>query len=223
MLDERLSLVYQLMDPCTLAADIGTDHAQLPAALLRSGRCQQMILTDISESALSRARQEMIRCRLMDRVSLRLGDGLTPLSEACDFISITGMGGRTIREILTHGQDRLRNARLVLSAHTDLPLVRQAVMSIGYHLEQEEPCFAAGRFYLVMRASPGREWLTDLQLRIGIRLSKSASPWLHPWYARRLEVLENRLIGLQAADVPAEALLAETREEIAAYRSLLEE
>ena len=37
-LDARLSLAYDLYDPCTLAADIGTDHAHLPAALLQRGR-----------------------------------------------------------------------------------------------------------------------------------------------------------------------------------------
>ena len=70
MLDPRLSLAFDLYDPCDLAADIGTDHAHLPAALLQRGRCRHMILTDISESALENARMEMIRLRLTDRVSL---------------------------------------------------------------------------------------------------------------------------------------------------------
>ena len=61
MLDPRLSLAFDLYDPCDLAADIGTDHAHLPAALLQRGRCRHMILTDISKSALENARMEMIR------------------------------------------------------------------------------------------------------------------------------------------------------------------
>ena len=78
-LDSRLSLAFELYDPCDLAADIGTDHAHLPAALLQRGRCQRMILTDISESALRNARDGMIRFGLTDRVILRRGDGLSPL------------------------------------------------------------------------------------------------------------------------------------------------
>ena len=221
MLDERLSLVYQLMDPCSLAADIGTDHAQLPAALLQTNRCRRMILTDLSESALSRARQEMIRCHLMDRVSLRLGDGLSPITESCEFISVTGLGGRTIQHILLEGQPRLRGAILLLSAHTDLPLVRQAVMDIGYHLQREEPCFAAGRFYLVLRAAPGREDLTGRQLRLGVRLSESTSPWLKSWYTRRLGVLTSRLEGLLSAEAPDDQLIAETREDLDEYKRLI--
>ena len=49
------------------------------------------------------------------------------------------MGGRTIRSILLSGRDRLQNAVLVLSAHTDWHLIRQTVSEIGYHLDREEP------------------------------------------------------------------------------------
>ena len=223
MLDERLSLVYDMYDPCVLAADIGTDHGQLASALLRSGRCERMILTDISASALSHARAEMIRCRLMPRVSLRLGDGFAPLEEACQMISVTGMGGRTIRDILMQGAGKLRGASLVLSAHTDLPLVRRAVMDIGYHLDREEPCFAAGRFYLVLRARPGQELLTNNQLCLGVRLQESGSPLLMAWYARRIAVLEARMAGLVTASVPDKILMAETRKDIEVYRKWMEE
>ena len=144
-LDPRLSLAFDLYDACALAADIGTDHALLPAALLQRGRCQKMILTDVSPAALNNARGEIIRCRLSDRAELRLGNGLEPLTEACGMISVTGMGGRTIRQILTAGADRLQGASLILSAHTDLPLSRQTIAELGYHLDREEPCCAAGR------------------------------------------------------------------------------
>ena len=152
-LDARLSLIYDLYDPCDLAADIGTDHAYLPAALLQRGRCQKMILTDVSASALANARNEMVRSRLLSRCDLRLGNGLSPLREACGMISVTGMGGRTIRQILLDGQDHLLGASLLLSAHTDWPLIRQTLMDIGYHADREEPCLSGGRFYLVVRAS----------------------------------------------------------------------
>ena len=60
MLDERLSLAASLYDPCDLGADIGTDHGLLPCHLLRSGICRRMILADVSENALSRARAQCL-------------------------------------------------------------------------------------------------------------------------------------------------------------------
>ena len=216
-LDARLSLAYDLYDPCELAADIGTDHAHLPAALLQRGRCRHMILTDLSESALRNARDEMIRLRLTDRVSLRAGDGLSPLDEACGMISVTGMGGRTIRGILLEGREKLRGASLILSAHTDLPLIRDAVRLIGYHLDREEPCFCAGRYYLVIRARPGARDMTPREIRLGGPLFDSASGQLIPWLTRRRDVLAESLHGLLSAETPDEELIAQVREDIAFY------
>jgi len=222
-LDERLSLAYDLYDPCTLAADIGTDHAHLPAALLQRGRCQRMILTDLSADALLNARNEISRFRLSDRVSLRLGYGLEPLSEQCGIISVTGMGGRTIREILISGCKRLLGASLVLSAHTDLPLIRDAVGKIGYHLDREEPCFCAGRYYLVMRARPGFEPLSPQQIRLGGPLFSSSSPLLLPYVKRRRDVLQSSLSGVLSAGSPDPAAVSRLRDDIAYYDDFIRE
>ena len=72
-------------------------------------------------------------------------------------------------DILLAGRDKLRGASLILSAHTDLPLIREAVCLIGYHLDREEPCFCAGRYYLVLRARPGVRNLTPREIRLGGR------------------------------------------------------
>ena len=200
-LDSRLSLAFDLYDSCGLAADIGTDHAHLPAALLQRGRCQHMILTDISESALNNARNEMIRLRLTDRVSLRQGDGLSPVTEKCEMISIMGMGGRTIRDILISGRKNLQSASLILSAHTDWHLIREAIRQIGYHIDREEPCFAAGRYYLVIRARSGAVSMTDREIRLGGPLFRSESPVLKPFLERRVQVMQDHLRGLLSASI----------------------
>ena len=218
-LDARLSLAFDLYDPCELAADIGTDHAHLPAALLQRGRCQHMILTDLSESALNNARNGIIACRLTDRVTFRCGNGLQPLREQCEMISVTGMGGRTIRDILLSGQDRLKGASLLLSAHTDLPLIREAVCRIGYHLDREEPCYCAGRFYLVLRARPGAADLSPREIRLGGPLFDSASDQLIPYLIHRRDVLDEKLQGLLTAEKQDESLINQVREDIAFYES----
>ena len=217
VLDARLSLAYDLYLPSELAADIGTDHAHLPAALLQRGRCQRMILTDISPSALENARREICRRNLSGRVDFRLGDGLMPISEPCRVISVTGMGGRTIREMLLAGRDRLQGAALILSAHTDWFLIRQTAMDIGYHLDAEEPCFCAGRYYLVLRARPGAGILSPREIRLGGPLFNSFSDQLIPYLIRRRDVLQDKLRGLVSADIPQESLIAQVQADIAFY------
>ena len=196
-LDARLSLAFQLYDPCPLAADIGTDHAHLPIALLRGGRCSRMILTDISPDALENARTNIAKAYLTDRVEFRLGNGLSILDRPCGMVSILGMGGRTIFHMLTEHPKALQGASLLLSAHTDLPLVRRAVMDIGYHLASETPVLDAGRYYLMLKALPGPETMTPQELRLGKRLFDSDSPVLGEYLARRIQVLEAKLAGLR--------------------------
>lgn len=215
MLDARLSLVYDMYPACNLAADIGTDHGYLPCALLESGKVASMILTDISPSALSHAAAETARRRLSDRVSLLTGDGLEPISQVCDTVSITGMGGRTIRQILLNGQQKLNGATLVLSAHTDLPLLRQSLIEIGYTVINEEVCKAASRFYLVIKAIPGKSELTPREIRLGSCLFSSHSACLRDYLLHRRKVLERKLKGLlSTTDLSFDDQINTVREDI---------
>lgn len=210
MPDIRISLATSLYPRCGLAADIGTDHALLPCCLLKTNRCDRMILTDISPDALDNARLHIGRARLDSRVSFRPGDGLAPLGDdVCDCISIMGMGGRNIAKILTEGQARLRGATVLLSAHTDLHLVRGAVQDIGYHLTREEVCFMDGRYYVFFLAEPGAGTLSARQIRLGSLLFDSASPVLPDYIRRRVDVLEAKRAGLLSAAVPSREALDE--------------
>ena len=220
MISLRLDLAFSLYDPCALAADIGTDHARLPIALLRSGKCRRMILTDLSGSALNRARENIAGAGLTNRVVFRQGDGLLPLKDQppCGMISILGMGGRTIQGILSAGGSELHGASLLLSAHTDLPLVRRGIMEAGYRMISEDPCLDGGRFYLIMKALPGREEYTGQDLRLGKAVFRSASPDLGPWIRHRIQVLEAKAAGLKRAERPNEALIAELEEDLSFLR-----
>ena len=143
MLDERLSLAAQLYEPCALGADIGTDHALLPCYLLTHNICQEMILADVSPKALLHAEESVRRHHLEKRAHVRLADGLDALTKPCGCVSMMGMGGETIRTVLLSGADKLSGAVLVLSSHTEQPLVRRTLPEIGYHIVQEKLCQAA--------------------------------------------------------------------------------
>lgn len=223
MLDERLSLAAALYEPCALGADIGTDHGLLPCHLLRENICQRMIFADVSPKALRHAQEQVKHQHLVDRATLICADGLDALTEPCGCVSVMGMGGETIASILTRGQDKLQGAVLVLSAHTDLHLVRQAVQAIGYHIVREELCRAAGRFYVVWRAEPGAAVLSDEEIRFGPLLMQTMTPMLREYITWRMAVLGDRLRGLLSAREPDEAAIAAIRRDIAFYQAKLEE
>lgn len=223
MLDERLSLAASLYQPCQLGADIGTDHGLLPCYLLKQGICQRMIFADVSPKALLHAREQVQRQGLGEQARLVCADGLEALDVPCGCVSIMGMGGETLASILVKGADRLQGAVLVLSAHTDLHLVRQAVRDIGYHFVREELCRAAGRFYLIWRAEPGLAPMTDKDIRFGSLLHRPMTEQLQAYFRWRIAVLTDRLQGLRSARKPDANAISAIQQDIACYQARLEE
>ncbi|MBE5804556.1 MAG: SAM-dependent methyltransferase [Clostridiales bacterium] len=223
MLDERLSLAASLYEPCDTGADIGTDHGLLPCHVLKENICRRMIFADVSPKALRHAEEQVGRQDLAGRARLICADGLDALVEKCGCVSVMGMGGETIASILTRGHTKLQGAVLVLSAHTDLHLVRQAVRDIGYHIVREELCRAAGRFYVVWRAEPGAAALTDAEIRFGPLLMKNMTPMLKEYITWRIAVLGERQRGLLAARELDVSAIRAIRRDIAFYQAKLEE
>ncbi len=210
MLDERLALAAALFQPCSLGADIGTDHGLLPCALLEQGVGARMILSDASPMALAHARAEVRRRGLERRADLRCADGLDALTDPCGCVSITGMGGRTIAGILRRGRERLRGASLVLCAHTERAETRACLQEIGYRIGREEPCMCNGHAYVVWLAAPGEMDLSPMEMLCGRELFDSASPMLLPYIRSRVATLERRLDGLMKATHPDRAAIALT-------------
>lgn len=222
MLDERLSLAASLYPACEVAADIGTDHGFLPCHLLENGVCRRMILADVSTKAIRRAEAQVARRNLQDRAAIVCTDGLDAVTEPCGCISIMGMGGETLAGILLKGQARLQGATLVLSAHTELPLARQAIRDIGYHITREVLCRAAGRFYVFWRAEPGPQPMDDDEIRYGRLLYQEHSPLLKEYILWRLNVATAKLTGLLSASEPDEAALAQARRDVSFYQARME-
>lgn len=166
-LDERLQEAANLFTACDIGADIGADHGRLSCYLLHHEICKRMIVSDISADSLSKA-QRLLRIHGMeDRARFRVADGLNALQEPVQCLAICGMGGRLVSEILSEGQGKLQGAALVLSCHTEIPLLRQTICEIGYHLDEERLVRAKNRFYIVMRALPGAISYHEKELYLG--------------------------------------------------------
>lgn len=191
-LDERLSTVASLFPVCAHGADVGCDHGKLTAFLLEQRICQTMTASDISPSALKKAERLLALRALGDRVKTVCADGLSGLEEKAEAIAICGMGARTVRDILAAGQQKLQGAALVLSAQTELPLLRAALQNLGYRIVRERVCLSQGRYYMVMLAEPGSMQLLPRELLLGVRVECSRPDVLRGYYAWLLELEERK-------------------------------
>ena len=75
-LTPRLSQVARMVSPCTVLADIGTDHAHLPIAMILEGQCTRAIACDVNEGPLQRARAAVEQYGLSEVIASVRSDGL---------------------------------------------------------------------------------------------------------------------------------------------------
>ena len=115
-------------------ADIGTDHAYLPCFLLTEGSISQAYACDAAKGPLGNSEETINKEHLQGKVIPLLGDGLDPISDKkTDMISICGMGGLLITEILNKHQEQLNNHLFILQANTAIDLLRSYLNK--HHLE----------------------------------------------------------------------------------------
>ena len=124
------------------AADIGTDHGYVPMLLIKQGKSQHVIMSDISEGSLAKARETFTACRLDDRISetdFRTGDGLQTIrSGEVDEVIIAGLGGHTIRSILSDDEAKSKSfSRIILQPRKHSGTLRYYLYTHGWNIVSE--------------------------------------------------------------------------------------
>ena len=170
-LDNRLQLVADLVDRDRVLADIGTDHAYLPVALVKQGLIPSAIASDLRAGPLAHAKEAVKAAGLQEQIQLRLSDGLDKiLPHEADCITMAGMGGILITQLIERAP-WLRDPEksLVLQPMTDAPLLRFFLAKNGFELLTERATFDKKHNYTVMKAVySGVVWEpTPLQAMVG--------------------------------------------------------
>ena len=193
VLDERLQTVADLFPVVESAADIGADHGRLTCYLLESGKCRHMIVSDISAASLEKARHLLTKHGLETKATFVVADGFEALNRPVSIAAICGMGGKTIAAMLEGTSHALTgHPDLILSAHTELPRLRTALMNSCYTIEREYIVVSVGRFYHVLHACYGQDIYTDKQIRMGVALESKAPGDLVQYYRWELRLQEKK-------------------------------
>ncbi|MCC8047337.1 MAG: class I SAM-dependent methyltransferase [Clostridiales bacterium] len=155
-LSERLSAVAAMVTPGMVLADIGTDHAYIPIALVERDVIPRAIAADVNPGPLKRAAEHIRAHGLADRISTRLCDGLAAFSQGeVQSIVIAGMGGALTTRILQDGKhlfDVTNTPELILQPQSEVSRVRLWLWQNGWEIEQEDMIFEDGKYYPMMKA-----------------------------------------------------------------------
>lgn len=206
-------------------ADVGTDHARLPVWLLLQGRITGAIATDLRPGPLARAAATAADFGQREGVDLRLCDGLTGLSpHEANCITITGMGGETIRSILAAAPWTKTGTRLILQPQSAQEQLRQWLLEAGYRVEQERCLLEEGHWYSLLTVTGGEDTpLTPAEALMG-RPDRWAAgdPWGR-YLLHQTERLSRQWEGLMQASEPDEARLIQLSELLETLQTWLEE
>jgi len=197
-LSRRLEALLDLAEPSTCLADVGTDHALLPAHAVLRGIAARAIAVDLRASPLVQARAMLARLGLAERVTVMRGDGLAPLvGHAVDVAVLAGLRGRTLLAWCRRAPRVVMSLRrLIVQPNGDLADVRAWAYAEGLWLVDEKITWERGRCFVSCAFAPGRG--AD-PAYAGGGLSLAQAFELGPWLVRRRVAEAGELYAREAA------------------------
>ncbi|TDV67548.1 tRNA (adenine22-N1)-methyltransferase [Pseudomonas sp. LP_7_YM] len=193
----RLERVAAHVPTGAYLADIGSDHGYLPVALIRRRVIAAAVAGEVASTPYQSALRTVHENGLGQYIAVRLADGLAAIEpqDRITAISICGMGGATIRDILQSGKARLGGQeRLVLQPNGGEQPLRQWLMDNGYRVVCEE-LLRENRFdyEIIVAERSGPVVYTPEQLYFGPLQMQARSPaFLLKW--QRLLRLKQRTL-----------------------------
>jgi len=154
-LSARLATVGEFVPQNARVADIGSDHAYLPANLALNHRISYGVAGEVVKGPFENAQHEIQKLQLTAILVARLADGLAAIQPAdrIDTITIAGMGGPLIRHILAQGSSALTGVqRLVLQPNVGEATVREWLAANQFQITAERILAEDGHTYEVIVA-----------------------------------------------------------------------
>lgn len=156
-LSNRLEAVANNIPAGARLADIGSDHAYLPCNVVKKGTVPAAIAGEVAEGPFQSALDQVKSEGLEEMIAVRKGDGLDVVEPGeVDCITIAGMGGTLISNILDRGKSRLDGvSRLVLQPNVGGFAVRRWLIDNHWQLINEEILKEDGKIYEILVAEQG--------------------------------------------------------------------
>lgn len=221
-LTRRLTAAFALVREGRTVADIGTDHAYLPIALVKEGKCERAYASDIGKGPLERARENISQAGLCSQIETVLTDGALYFDGIADEFIIAGMGGELIYRIISQAPFlKSENVHMVLQPMTKVPYIRTALLNDGFYIDKESLVKEDGKIYTVMSVywDGKKRELSPLEALTG-RVEDAVADGNTQYFCDLLSLLthdlDNRIYGKREAgeDTSEEGMLRRQLQEL---------
>lgn len=140
----RLKYLVDIIDNKNfILADIGTDHGYLPIYAINSQKAQFAYAVDLNPEPLEMAKKNILKANLTKQVQTVLSDGLKFSFEneikKIDYVTISGLGTKTILQILNDDNNKIDN--YAICSNTEIHQLRQWAKLNNYFIVFESFIF----------------------------------------------------------------------------------
>ena len=155
-LSNRMMAIANLVEPCDVIVDVGTDHGFLPIYLVKNQVCSKAIAVDVNQGPLMRAQEHIEQEELTNRITTRLSNGFMAIEPGeAQVAIIAGMGGLLMESFLTNGETvTAKMSQLVLQPQSDFLSFRRFLYRAHYDILEENMIYEDGKYYTIFKVSP---------------------------------------------------------------------
>lgn len=227
-LSNRLQKAAEFVPSAAILADIGSDHAYLPVALMLQEKISYGIAGEVVAGPYESAKRQVAKYGLEEKIAVRLADGLeaVELADQVSAITICGMGGVLIRDILQRGkaQNRLSGKeRLILQPNVGERQLRQWLVAEDYQIIDEAMIEENHKTYeiIVAEKAAATPDYSAKELFFGPVLLVERSPIFIKKWQHKLSKSENILASLHQSDQDVAKKIEEVTQEIEWIKEVL--
>jgi len=190
-LTKRLEKVSSFIEKNDVVCDVGTDHGYIPAYLVQNGIISRAVATDINEGPLNNAKKTAKMCAVSDKIDFYHTNGLEGVPEGeINAVIIAGMGGETIRDILSGCPWVKSDKKLILQPQSKIEdlvlwLWENDFGAYDMCLTKDE-----GRIYVIMAVKYGEKRCSDY-----LAYLREKDDPLFLEYIERLISVQNKIVA----------------------------
>lgn len=208
MLNKRLKAVAELIEPCNILFDVGSDHGFLPLNLLRNNKINQAIIGEINQGPLEQAIRNFDKYPELN-VEFLLSDGLQNYSADLDAVVIAGMGFETIQHIIVQDLEKFKKInQIIIQSNTKIELLRRFLNRNNFHIIDESIIKDRKYYYPILKVKylDQVQSLSESQLLFGPILIKKYTNTFFD-YLKFLKSVEEKVLLAQKKESSEKILM----------------
>jgi tRNA (adenine22-N1)-methyltransferase len=189
-ISSRLKCVASMVDKCNSIADVGTDHGYLPIYLIKNGICTTAIASDIKKGPLNKAKINIKKYNMEEKIQCRLGAGLNTIKEnEVDSAVISGMGGNLISDIIDNDIEIFKSLKYAVLQPVQNPeILRKYLYDKGFNIIDEELCIDENKYYEIIKVEYNNNVVIkdDIYYEISEKLIKKKHPLIRQYIGYKI-------------------------------------